>query len=64
MHGQSSTRVAKAQLCVGDYLLRPFLEIRFCCKNGATNFVSAEEEALIVEKLLFANLRALLKESI
>jgi hypothetical protein len=55
MHGQSSTRVAKAQLYVGDYLLRPFLEIRFCCKNGATNFVSAEE-ALIVEKLLFANL--------
>jgi hypothetical protein len=56
MHGQSSTRVAKAQLCVGDDLLRPFLEIRFCCKTGATKFVSAEEEALIVEKLLFANL--------
>ncbi len=56
MHDQSSTRVAKAQLCVGDYLLRPFLEIRFCCKIGATKFVSAKEVALIVEKLLFANL--------
>jgi hypothetical protein len=42
--------------CVLEYLLRPFLEIRFCCKTGATKFVSAEEEALIVEKLLFANL--------
>jgi hypothetical protein len=56
MHGQSSTRIAKAQLCVGDYLLRLFLEICFYCKNGATNFVNAEEEALIVEELLFANL--------